>query len=360
MMHKIAVFTILFYLAACTESNLHLWQRSSKSHFHKLGTIPLCHSFPLPAATPSDLLAKLEPFLEEAAKNISAALKEDNSPGGAVVSVVYNDTVIWTKGSGLINDSGKITISLLIWKNDSSLLSISAEPSRGAPDGNTAFRIGSITKLFTAMMTLMLRDSGALRSIDENITVYLPQFSIKNRFQTKRGITFRQLMSHMAGLPRNPPCKGLFVTGCNLTDDQIYANLAEMELMYPPGEQPAYSNLGFGLLGRVLEQITQSKWEDAVQFMVFDTLGMNNSGNSFNSESVKQLAVGYNPDGTKEGQFLILLSACELSSGLLSCIAKKKGFDCDLSLDITLYIHFDRIHCSCNSTIVSSIASRLT
>ena len=118
----------------------------------------------------------------------------------------------------------------------------------------------------------------------------------------------------MAGLPRNSPCKDIFVTGCNLTDDQIYANLAEMELMYPPGEQPAYSNLGFGLLGRVLEQITQSKWEDAVQLMVFDTLGMNNSGNSFTSESVKQLAIGYNRDGTEAGQFVTSPCICGLSS----------------------------------------------
>lgn len=206
------------------------------------------------------------------------------------------------------------------------LLSICAEPSRGAPDGNTAFRIGSITKLFTAMMTLMLRDSSALRSLDENITVYLPQFSIKNRFQTKRGITFRQLMSHMAGLPRNPPCKDLFVTGCNLTDDQIYANLAKMELMYPPGEQPAYSNLGFGLLGRVLEQITQSKWEDAVQLMMFDTLGMNNSGNSFTSESEKQLAVGYYRDGKEAGQFLTSPCTSGLSSAHLLCTTKVKRF----------------------------------
>lgn len=115
MKHNVAVLTILSYLVACTESNLHLWQRSSKPYFHKLGAVPLCQSYPLPAATPSDLLAKLEPFLEEAAKNISAALKEDNSPGGAVVSVVYNDTVIWTTGSGLINDSGKkITISVYL------------------------------------------------------------------------------------------------------------------------------------------------------------------------------------------------------------------------------------------------------
>ena len=67
----------------------------------------VCPSFPLPVANVSDVLSKLQPFLEEAAKNISAALKTDSSPGGAVVSVVYKDSVIWTQGYGLINDSGK-------------------------------------------------------------------------------------------------------------------------------------------------------------------------------------------------------------------------------------------------------------
>ena len=93
-------------LVACAESSLHPWRVSSRSHFHRGGAVPLCPSYPLPAASPTDLLAKLKPFLEEAAKNISAVLEEDKSPGGAVVNVVYNDTVIWTKGFGLINDSG--------------------------------------------------------------------------------------------------------------------------------------------------------------------------------------------------------------------------------------------------------------
>ena len=66
----------------------------------------LCPPYPLPSASASDVLSKLQPFLTEAAANISAALKADNSPGGAVVNLVYNDTVIWTKGFGLINDSG--------------------------------------------------------------------------------------------------------------------------------------------------------------------------------------------------------------------------------------------------------------
>ena len=72
-----------------------------------------CPSHPLPTASASVLLVKLEPFLEEVAENISAALEEDKSPGGAVVSIVYNDTVIWTKGFGLINDSGNEILTRL-------------------------------------------------------------------------------------------------------------------------------------------------------------------------------------------------------------------------------------------------------
>ena len=176
-----------------------------------------------------------------------------------------------------------------------------ADPSRGPPTANTGFRIGSITKVFTALMMLMLRDSGKLKSLDDNITHYLPEFSIQNPFQTHRGITFQQLSSHMGGLPRNPPCPGLFDTGCNLSYAELYDNLSKMRLMFPPGTQPAYSNLGFGLLGRVLEKIQGPTWEEQVAETVFKPLVMNNSGNSFTPETVKNIAVGYYPDGTKAG-----------------------------------------------------------
>ena len=105
----------------------------------------------------------------------------------------------------------------------------------------------------------------------------------------------------MAGLPRETPCEDIFRNGCSLSDSQIYKNLADIELMYPPGQQPSYSNLGFGLLGRTLEKITKSKWEDSVKKMVFDPLGMTNSGNSFPADVVKNMAIGYYPDGHKAG-----------------------------------------------------------
>lgn len=65
-----------------------------------------CPSHPLPVASSAALLSKLEPALQGAAANITAALQKDKSPGGVVVSFVYRDTVLWTKGFGLINMSG--------------------------------------------------------------------------------------------------------------------------------------------------------------------------------------------------------------------------------------------------------------
>ena len=178
-----------------------------------------------------------------------------------------------------------------------------ADPSRGAPTAHTGFRIGSVTKSFTALLALMLRDSKQLRSLDDDIMEYLPEgFSVINPFETNQRITIRQLMSHMSGLPREVPCENTFVTGCNVSYEEIYRNLASLELIYPPGQQPAYSNLGFALLGRIVENITNEKWEDYIKKKIFDPLGMTTSGNTFTSEDIEKLALGYYPNGTQAGK----------------------------------------------------------
>ena len=102
----------------------------------------------------------------------------------------------------------------------------------------------------------------------------------------------------MSGLPRNTPCYGIFEVGCNITDKQLLKNIARLELMFPPGMQPVYSNLGFGLLGQVLAHILGSSWDESVSKMVFRPLGMTNTGNKFSPADVAKIAVGYYPDGT--------------------------------------------------------------
>lgn len=144
-----------------------------------------------------------------------------------------------------------------------------------------------------------MRDGGSITSLDDDIKKYYREFSIINPFQTERGITFRQLMSHMSGLPRNAPCQGIFDTGCNVSDAEMMRNIAGLSLMFPPGTQPAYSNLGFGLLGKVLTRVSiVPSWDDLLYRLVTQPLGMENTGNSFEHIDPDKLAVGYYPDGS--------------------------------------------------------------
>lgn len=83
-----------------------------------------------------------------------------------------------------------------------------------------------------------------------------------------------------------------------MTDKELLKNIAGLELMFPPATQPAYSNLGFGLLGQVLAHILGLSWDKSVNMMVFEPLGMKNTGNSFGPADVAKMAVGYYPDGT--------------------------------------------------------------
>ena len=174
-------------------------------------------------------------------------------------------------------------------------------PKMGPPTEHTGYRIASISKVFTDLMMYQLRDLGILPSLDDDITKYDHQFSVLNPFgKTKRGITFRQLSSHMSGLPRNPPCLGLFVSGCNASADQIYKDIANFRLLSPPGTRPSYSNLGIGLLGRVLEKVTKPPqvWEDYIEKEVLVPLGMKDSGTRMPPKASTTMAVGYHPEGS--------------------------------------------------------------
>jgi CubicO group peptidase (beta-lactamase class C family) len=75
---------------------------------------------------------------------------------------------------------------------------------RSPADPQTVYRIGSVTKAFTALMLMQLRDAGKLQ-LDDPIEKYLPEFKIKSRFPDARPATFRQVAAHYSGLPREAP-----------------------------------------------------------------------------------------------------------------------------------------------------------
>jgi len=84
-----------------------LFPSASKSSYPSPFDSP-CPTIPTATLDPVALLGQLNSSLSDLDKAVSAALEEDNSPGGAVLTVVYKDSVIWSKGYGVKNMSGNL------------------------------------------------------------------------------------------------------------------------------------------------------------------------------------------------------------------------------------------------------------
>lgn len=142
---------------------------------------------------------------------------------------------------------------------------------RGAPywagavhaGDDTQFRLGSITKTFTAVLVLQCRDAGLLDLDDplaEHLGVELP-----------RGVTIRRALSHGAGLQREPA--GEVWSGGELPDAAgLLGGLAAAEQVLPPGRRFHYSNLAYALLGEVVARTRQSSWEEALRTYLLEPL----------------------------------------------------------------------------------------
>lgn len=130
--------------------------------------------------------------------------------------------------------------------------------------------------------------------MDDRLVDYAPKFSIKNPYSGSNGITFRQVSTQLSGLPRETPC----VIPCAVTSEDIYKQLENQYLIHPPNTQPSYSNLGYSLIGRILESVVKTNFEKYSQDQILSPLKMKNTGFTFTSEVIQKMATGYNPDGT--------------------------------------------------------------
>jgi CubicO group peptidase (beta-lactamase class C family) len=126
-----------------------------------------------------------------------------------------------------------------------------------------AYRIGSITKTFTAVAILRLRDEGRL-DLDAPVRSKLPEFP--------SGPTFRQALSHASGLQREPP--GEIWESLTPPDrEQLVAGLEDAERVLAPGVAFHYSNLVFALLGEVVAR-TGTSYETTLRERILDPLGL--------------------------------------------------------------------------------------
>ncbi len=224
-------------------------------------------------------------------ENIAQFMLEGNIPSLAA-SVVYQDNIIWSKGYG------------------------------EQPNENVAFQIGSITKTFTATALLQLYERGIF-DLDEDVNYYLP-FSLRNPNYPNTPITFRNLLLHQSSLLRGGPFYQSFVfndldlkegsTNESLPsfpawiDDVIFSSelnyTTEEEVWgtWAPGEKQrdsygrtrlAYSNLGFDLLGYLVECLSNQTIEEYFESNIFDPLNMSNTHYTYQSYPSDGVAFSY-------------------------------------------------------------------
>jgi CubicO group peptidase (beta-lactamase class C family) len=140
-----------------------------------------------------------------------------------------------------------------------------ADESEAAPTPNTQFRMGSITKTFTAVLVMGCRDDGLL-ALDDTLETHLAG--------TKHGgLTIRRMLAHLSGLQREPVGEVWEQPeGPHL--DELLAGLEQAEAVLPPGRRHHYSNLAYSLLGEIVSRLRGQSWEDALRDRVLAPLDM--------------------------------------------------------------------------------------
>jgi CubicO group peptidase (beta-lactamase class C family)/D-alanyl-D-alanine dipeptidase len=133
----------------------------------------------------------------------------------------------------------------------------------------TVYRAGSVSKILTDLAVMRLVEAGKV-ALDTPITRYLPEFTPPNPSGTP--LTLRLLMSHYAGLVREPAVGNYFDTsGASLA--ATVASLNGTPLIYAPGTRYKYSNAGLAVVGAVIERVTGEPFAGHVQRAVLDPLG---------------------------------------------------------------------------------------
>ncbi|SDD72665.1 serine hydrolase domain-containing protein [Streptomyces prasinopilosus] len=138
-----------------------------------------------------------------------------------------------------------------------------------APDEDVQYRIGSLTKTFTAVLVLQLRDEGMV-DLGDPLEKHLPGTGVGE-------VTLAELLSHAGGLAAETPGPWWERTPGSLRPD-LADVLGERPLVHPVGRRFHYSNPGYALLGALVAELRGVTWEEALRRGVLEPLGLRRTG----------------------------------------------------------------------------------
>lgn len=221
------------------------------------------------------LLFALNIFAQDKAKQIEDLLSKYNEYGqfNGSALVAQNGKVILKKGFGSANIEWNI-------------------PNQS----DTKFRLGSISKQFTAFLIVKLAEEGKIK-LDVPITTYLPDYPKANGDK----ITIHHLLTHTSGIPNYTSFPNFFKDKSRnpYTPEEFVKTFSSLPLEFTPGEKFNYSNSGYFLLGYIIEKISGKTYEQYLQEIILTPLKMVNSGYDHSDVIIKNRAAGYEKRGKK-------------------------------------------------------------
>lgn len=161
---------------------------------------------------------------------------------------------------------------------------------------DTLFQIGSISKVYTTTLVMILVDQGKL-DLDEPVLTYLPSLKLKDENALKQ-ITLRHLVTHTSGV------FGDFFDDFGMGNDALgrYVEaMAELRQIYQPGELWSYTNSGFNLAGYIIERLLDKPFEDSMRELLLEPAGLDRTFQLAHEAITYPLAVGHvHPDPADE------------------------------------------------------------
>ncbi|MEJ7623765.1 MAG: serine hydrolase [Pyrinomonadaceae bacterium] len=181
-----------------------------------------------------------------------------------LISMLYNQQQF--NGTILVAENGKITFK--------KSYGIANEENKKPIDENTIFELASVSKQFTAMGIVILKERGKL-SYEDKLTKFFPALD------EYKDVTVRNLLAHTSGLPDyiNPTRLQLLDQNkINKNDDIIeFLIKQKIQLSFPPGTKFSYSNTGYVLLASIIEKVSSETYADFLKRNVFKPLNMKNT-----------------------------------------------------------------------------------
>lgn len=154
---------------------------------------------------------------------------------------------------------------------------------------NTRFQLASTGKLFTIIAVAQLLEQGAV-NLDDSLTKWIPEFAGRGHCSK---VTIRHLLGHTSGFGTYWGDKFVERRTLLKSVQDYFVLFEDAEPSFEPGTKFEYSNVGYILLGAVIERATQTDYFRFIQSQIFDRAGMHDSGYFEADEDVPNLAFGY-------------------------------------------------------------------